>query len=58
MLQKLLALVFFVVVVGRLLFRPKLAQLGKRIDRLVNVMVLAIAISYAGQLIFFVLTRK
>ena len=58
MLQKLLALTFVVVVVGKLFFRPQFKQLGKRIDTFVNVMVVAIAISYVGQLIFFVLTRK
>lgn len=58
MFQKLLALTFFVVVVGHLLFRPKLRQFGKRIDRFVNVMVVAIALSYVGQLLFFVLTQK
>jgi hypothetical protein len=58
MLQKLLALTFLVLVIGRLLFRPQLRQLGQRLDKLVSVMVVAIAISYAGQLLFFVLTRK
>jgi hypothetical protein len=58
MFQKLLALTFLVLVIGRLLFRPQLRQLGQRLDKLVSVMVVAIAISYAGQLLFFVLTRK
>jgi len=58
MIQKLLALTFVVILVGKLFFRPQLKQLGSRIDSFVNVMVVAIAISYVGQLIFFVLTRK
>lgn len=57
MLQKLLALTFVVLLVGRVMFRPQLKQLGARLDRFVNFMVVAIAISYTAQLIFFMLTR-
>jgi hypothetical protein len=58
MLQKLLTLTLGVVVVGHLFFRTQLRQLGQRIDRLVTLMVVAIAITWAGQLAYFVLTRR
>jgi hypothetical protein len=58
MLQKLLTLALGVVVVGQIFFRPQLRQLGQRIDRLVTLMVVAIAITWAGQLAYFLLTRR
>ncbi len=58
MLQKLLALALGVAVVGHVFFRPQLARLGQRIDRLVTLMVVAIVITWAGQLAYFVLTRR
>ena len=58
MLQKILALVLGVAVVGHLFFKPQLRQLGRRIDRFVSVMVVAIVITWLGQLIYFLLTRR
>ena len=58
MLQKLLTLALGVAVVGQLFFRPQLRQLGQRIDRLVTLMVVAIAITWAGQLAYLMLTRR
>ena len=58
MLQKILALALGVAVVGHLFFKPQLRQLGRRIDRFVSVMVVAIVITWLGQLIYFLLTRR
>lgn len=58
MFQKLLALGLGVFVVGQLFFRPQLRQLGQRIDRLVTLMVVAIVITWAGQLAYLMLTRR
>ena len=58
MLQKLLTLALGVAIVGQLFFRPQLRQLGQRIDRLVTLMVVAIAITWAGQLAYLMLTRR
>lgn len=58
MLQKLLAIALGAVVVGHLFFRPQLKQLGQSIDRLVTLMVVAIAITWVGQLIYLMLTRR
>lgn len=58
MLQKLLTLALGVAVVGHLFFRPRLKQLGQRIDRLVTLMVVAIAITWIGQLAYLLLTRR
>lgn len=58
MVSKLLSLAFFVFVAGYLFFRPQLRQLGRRLDRLVSLMVLAIVITWAGQLLYFWLTRR
>jgi len=56
-LQKLLALIFVGVFVAKLLFRPQLRALGKWLDRLVNYILVAIAIYYAGALLFLWLSR-
>jgi len=58
MLQKLLTLALGVAVVGHLFFRPQLKLLGQRLDRLVTLMVVAIAITWAGQLAYLMLTRR
>lgn len=58
MFQKLLALALGVTVVGHLFFKPRLKQLGRRIDRVVSFMVVAIVITWIGQLVYFVLTRR
>lgn len=56
MLQKLLAITLGVVVVGHFFFRPQLKQLGQRIDRVVTLMVVAIVITWVGQIAYVVLT--
>jgi hypothetical protein len=58
MLQKFLSLTFLAFLVGYVFFRPQLRQLGTRIDRVVSVMVYAIVITWAGQLLYFLLTRR
>jgi hypothetical protein len=58
MLQKLLSLALGVAVIGHLFFRPRLRQLGKRIDRFVTLMVIAIVITWAGQITWLLFTRK
>jgi hypothetical protein len=58
MLQKLLALALGVTVVGHIFFRPQLRQLGRKLDRLVTLMVVAIVITWAGQLLYLWLTLK
>lgn len=52
MLQKLLALALGAVVVGHIFFRPQLRQLGRKIDRLVTFMVVAIVLTWLGQLAY------
>jgi hypothetical protein len=58
MLQKLLSLAFGAFAVGYVFFRPQLKKLGQRIDGFVTLMVIAIVITWAGQLAYFLLTRK
>jgi hypothetical protein len=58
MLSKILSLAFFGFVVGYLFFRPQLRQLGQRIDRFVSLMVVAIVVTWAGQLVYVWLTRR
>lgn len=58
MLQKLMLLALGVTVVGHLFFRPQLKQLGRRIDRLVTYMVIAIVITWAGQILYLWLATK
>lgn len=57
MLQKLLLLALGVIVIGHLFFRPRLAQLGRRIDRLVTFMVVAIVVTWAGQIAYLWFSR-
>jgi hypothetical protein len=58
MLQKLLALALGAAVVGHIFFRPQLKQLGRRIDRLVTLMVVAIVITWVTQLLYLWLTLR
>jgi hypothetical protein len=58
MLQKIIALALGATVVGHLFFRPQLKQLGRRIDRIVTFMVVAIIITWAVQIMYLVLTRR
>jgi hypothetical protein len=52
-LSKLTLLALLVVFIGKVGFRKQLRELGKRVDGLVNVMLVAIAISYGVQLVFW-----
>ena len=56
MLQKLFALALGAALVGHIFFRPQLRQLGRRLDRIVTVMVVVIVISWIGQLMYLWLT--
>jgi hypothetical protein len=56
MLQKLLALALGAVVVGHIFFRPQLRQLGRKLDRMVTIMVVAIVITWLGQLTYLWVT--
>jgi hypothetical protein len=58
MLQKMLSLALGVAVVGHLFFRPQLKELGQRIDRIVTLMVVAIVITWVGQLAWLLFTRR
>jgi hypothetical protein len=58
MLQKLLSLALGAAVVGHLFFRPQLRQIGQRVDRIVTLMVVAIVITWAGQIGWLLITRK
>lgn len=58
MLQKLFALALGAGLVGYVFFRPQLKQLGQRIDRFVTLMVVAIVLTWAGQILFLILSRK
>jgi hypothetical protein len=58
MFQKLLSLALGAAVVGHLFFRPQLKQLGQRIDRIVTLMVVAIVITWIGQVAWLLLTPQ
>jgi hypothetical protein len=58
MFQKLLTLALGITVIGHMFFRPQLKQLGQRIDRIVTLTVVAIVISWTGQLAYFWLTHR
>jgi hypothetical protein len=58
MLQKIIALALGATVVGHLFFRPQLKQLGRRIDRIVTFMVVAIVVTWVIQITYLVLTRR
>jgi hypothetical protein len=58
MFQKLLTLALGITVIGHMFFRPQLKQLGQRIDRIVTLTVVAIVISWTGQLAYFLLTHR
>jgi hypothetical protein len=58
MFQKLLTLALGITVIGHMFFRPQLKQLGQRIDRIVTLTVVAIVISWTGQLAYFLFTRR
>jgi hypothetical protein len=58
MLQKFLSLGLGVIVIGHLFFRPQLKQLGRRIDRLVTLMAVAVFVTWACQLVYLLATRR
>jgi hypothetical protein len=58
MLTRLVSYALLFLIVGRLFFRPQLRQLGRRIDRLVTLMALAVLITWATQILFLVITRQ
>ena len=53
MLNKVLALAFVGLVLGKLFFRPQFKAIGKWFDGLVNAFLIAIAIAYLIQLFVF-----
>lgn len=58
MLNKLLALAIGFTVIGHLFFRPRLKQLGHRIDSFVTWIVIAIVISWLGQVAYFFFSER
>jgi hypothetical protein len=56
-LGKLLAISALVLFVMRLLFRPQLKALGKWFDGVVNVLLVAIVLTYAIQLVVYFFRR-
>jgi hypothetical protein len=41
-----------------LFFRPQLRQIGRRLDRFVSLMVVAIVITWVGQLLYYWLSHR
>lgn len=58
MFSKLLAIALGLTVVGHLFFRPQLKQLGRRIDGFVTLMVVAIVVTWLGQVAYLLLFRE
>ena len=58
MFNKLLAIAIGLTVVGHLFFRPQLRQLGRRIDRFDTLMVVAIVVTWLGQVVYLLLSRR
>lgn len=52
MLLKIIILVFVALIIGRLFFVNKLRQMGKSIDRLINIFIIAIGIYILLQAVF------
>lgn len=52
-LNKLLAIAFVVLILGKLFFRPQLGALKRWFDGVVNAMLIAIALVYALQLVLY-----
>lgn len=53
MLNKLLAIAFVVLIVGKLFFRPQLGALKQWFDGVINAMLIAIVVVYAVQLVLY-----
>jgi hypothetical protein len=53
-LNKLLALAFVVLLLGKLFFKPQLRSLGRWLDGVVNAMLIAISVAYALQIVIWV----
>lgn len=58
MFQKLLAATLALLLVGHVFFRPQLRRLGHRIDRWVTFMAIAVVLTWIGQVLFLVLSRR
>jgi len=54
-INRVLAFAFLALLLGKLLFRPQLAAIGRWLDGLVNAMLIAIALAYTVQIIVVVL---
>lgn len=57
MLGKLLGLLFGVLFVGKLFFKPQMKQLRVWFDALVNAMLIAIALTWTVQLLLYFFSR-
>lgn len=53
MLNKVLAIAFVGLVLGKLFFRPQLRALGKWFDGVINAFLIAIVIAYSIQLFIY-----
>lgn len=57
MLNKVLAIAFVGLVLGKLFFRPQLRALGKWFDGVINAFLIAIVIAYSIQLFIYLSSR-
>ena len=58
MLTKLLTLTAFVAAFGHVFFRPKLKQLGRRIDHVVTVTAVVVVIVWLGEVGYVLFVRR
>jgi hypothetical protein len=56
-LNKVLAIAFVGIVLGKLFFRPQLRALGKWFDGVINAFLIAIGIAYTIQLFIYLSSR-
>lgn len=54
-INRALALAFIALLLGKLLFRPQLAALGRWLDGVVNAMLIAIGLAYTVQIVLLLL---
>ena len=54
-INRALAFAFLALLVGKLLFRPQLAAVGRWLDGLVNAMLIAIGLAYTVQIAVLIL---
>ena len=57
MLLKLLAVLFVLLIAGKLIFRPQLRAFGKWFDGLINAMLIALGITVVIQIIVYCANR-